>query len=204
MSACVGIVLAGGRGRRLGADVPKALAWLGGETLLERAVATLAAACDPVLVVTPSSMELPPVRARRVADVPGHAGPLAGLVAGLEAAGHASAFVLGVDFPCVTPVLVRELARVLVAAPYVDAIVTRPGGIEQPLVAAYASSAAGKLRAALESGVTSLRGGLEALRVSTIDDVDTLPGGADALLNVNTPDDLERARRMLAAAGSES
>src|SRR5262249_27396203 len=161
----------------LGAAVPKALARLGGETLLERAVATLAAACDPVLVVAPSAMELPPVRARRVADVPGYAGPLAGLVAGLEVA-RAASVVLGVDFPCVTPVLVREIARVLVAAPYFDAVVTRPGGIEQPLVAAYAPSAAGKLRAALESGVTSLRGGLDTLRVSTVDDVDALPGGA--------------------------
>jgi len=204
MSACVGIVLAGGRGRRLGADVPKALVRLGGETLLERAVATLGAACGPVLVVAPASMQLPGVSARRVVDVAGYQGPLAGLVAGLEAAGEMTSFVLGVDFPCVTPVLVRELARVLAATPYVDAIVPRPGGIEQPLVAAYAPAVAARLRAALEAGVTSLRGGLDALRVSTIDDVETLPGGADALLNVNTPDDFERARHALAAAGSAS
>jgi molybdopterin-guanine dinucleotide biosynthesis protein A len=157
-----------------------------------------------VLVVAPASMQLPDVGARRVVDVAGYEGPLAGLVAGLEAAGDVTSFVLGVDFPCVTPVLVRELARVLAATPYVDAIVPRPGGIEQPLVAAYAPAAAATLRAALESGVTSLRGGLDALRVSTIDDVETLPGGADALLNVNTPDDLERARHALAATGSAS
>jgi len=149
-------------------------------------------------------MPLPDVGARRVVDVAGYEGPLAGLVAGLEAAGDVPSFVLGVDFPCVTPVLVRELARVLAATPYVDAIVPRPGGIEQPLVAAYAPAVAARLRAALEAGVTSLRGGLDALRVSTIDDVETLPGGADALLNVNTPDDFERARHALAAAGSAS
>ena len=49
MSTVAAVVLAAGGGRRYG--MPKALVELGGSLLVERAVRTAAAACDPVLVV---------------------------------------------------------------------------------------------------------------------------------------------------------
>jgi molybdopterin-guanine dinucleotide biosynthesis protein A len=72
-------------------------------------------------------------------------------------------------------------------------------------VAIYADSTAVALRAALESGVRSLRGGLERLRVEWLDDavLAAIPGGAACLLNVNTPDDLRLAAERLAAADAE-
>jgi len=201
MRAC-GIVLAGGRGVRLAAGVPKARVPLAGATLAERAVATLAAACDGVLVAAPADVDPGAPGARRVTDAAGFAGPLAGLVAALEACDADAAVVLGADFPLVTPALARALLdRLSAAGAAADAVVPRPGGTAQPLVAAYARRAAAPLRAALESGVTSLRGGLGRLVVHWLDDADiaTLPGGAAALLNVNTPGDLDRAALALEA-----
>jgi molybdopterin-guanine dinucleotide biosynthesis protein A len=204
MSAC-GIVLAGGRGTRLGAGVPKARAVVAGATLAERAVATLAAACGEVVVAAPADVDPgAPHGARRVTDAAGHAGPLAGLVAALEACDADVSVVLGVDFPLVTPALVNALAGALAAARGVDAVVPRPGGTAQPLVAAYARTAAAPLRAALEAGVTSLRGGIGRLAVEWLDDaaIAALPGGADALLNVNAPADRDVAERVLRARGA--
>ena len=73
----LGVLLAGGEGRRLGDRSPKALVRCGGRTLLERALTTLTALCDRVVVVAPADMALPVDAARRLADPPGHAGPLA-------------------------------------------------------------------------------------------------------------------------------
>ena len=200
-----GIVLAGGRGVRLGLSVPKALAELAGRTLLERAVTTLRVACGDVVVVTPPGFDVRPVAARRAFDVRGHAGPMAGLVAGLEACAGVPCAVLGVDFPLVSPEFVAALFSALDRGG-ADAVAPRPHGIPQPLVSVLAAVAAAKLRAALEAGVTSMRGGLEALEVEWLDDeaLALMPGGADALLNVNTPADLEQARRALALAAEET
>jgi len=204
MRAVRGVVLAGGRGRRLGLGVPKARAGIAGRTLLERAVATLAEACGEVIVVAPAGLDLGPCAARRVCDVAGFAGPLAGLVAGLEACAGADVAVLGVDFPLAGAGWPRALLERLAAdashgAAVARAVVPRPGGFAQPLVAAYGAGAAAELRVALECGVTSLRGGLEKLAVTWLEDADlaVLPGGATALLNVNTPADLDAARRLL-------
>lgn len=53
MTVVVGIVPAGGSGKRLGADRPKAFVVVGGQPLLEYSVRALGAACDRVVVATP-------------------------------------------------------------------------------------------------------------------------------------------------------
>lgn len=90
----LGAVLAGGRSSRFGSD--KALAELDGQTLLARAVDTLSAWCDHVVVV---GRETAP--AQTIPDWP-HAdmGPLGGLAAALRLAadgGYHSVLSCGVD-----------------------------------------------------------------------------------------------------------
>ena len=210
-----GIVLAGGRGVRLGAGIPKALVKLDGIALLDRAIHTLVGCCDEVIVVAPRGIELGtlasrPERdtltdssrpARRVFDGDGCEGPFSGLVAGLEACGGSTVAVLGVDFPLVTPALLEALFGAF--EPGDDAVVARPGRIAQPLVSLMRVALAPRLRAALQSGVRSLRGGLDGLAVRWLDDaaIARLPGGCEALLNVNTPEDLAAARVALAQRG---
>lgn len=53
----VAVVAAAGQGTRLGAAVPKAYVELGGRTLLERSVATMAGVVDRVVVVVSPEME---------------------------------------------------------------------------------------------------------------------------------------------------
>ncbi len=81
-SGVLGVVLAGGQSRRFGSD--KALAELGGRTLIDRAVAQLAHQCDAVVV---AGRDAAP--AMTVPDRP-HAGmgPLGGLCGALH---HAAA-----------------------------------------------------------------------------------------------------------------
>ena len=56
----VGIVPAAGAGERLGADVPKAFAVLGGKPLLEWSLDVLREVCDRVVVAVPADRAAPP------------------------------------------------------------------------------------------------------------------------------------------------
>lgn len=200
MAGTLGILVAGGRGTRLGLGTPKALApWAGG-TLLTRALATLRECCDDVVIAAPRDLVLPVPDAMRAADPPGAAGPLAGLVAGLASRPWTRALALGVDLPLVSGTLLRalgeRLARHAAAAP-------APGGRLQPLAAWYAPAALAPLAASLARGERALVPAVEALAPWVADDAALAALGASPreFLNVNTPADLAEAVR---AAGSEA
>ena len=194
----LGVLLAGGRGERLAQEKPKALARCAGVTLLARAMTTLSAACDSVVVVAPGDMALPVEPRQRVADPAGASGPLGALVAGLGAHPFDEALVLSVDLPLVTPALLAAL-RALRGDD--AALVPAPGGIPQPLAAWYAPQALARLARALEAGEHSVTRAVLELAPTLVEDalLATLPGGLAAWLNVNTPGDLAEAERRLAA-----
>jgi molybdenum cofactor guanylyltransferase len=149
-----GIVLAGGRSRRMGTD--KAALRRDGTTLLGHVLGVLAAAVDgPLLVVGAADgvRALPPEaagapwrdRARVVHDPVADDGPLRGLATGLHAAagdGETAAFAAAVDLPHLHPAVVRAVVARLVppaeiALPVLD-------GHRQPLLAAYATGLAAR------------------------------------------------------------
>jgi molybdopterin-guanine dinucleotide biosynthesis protein A len=205
----LGVLVAGGAGERLKAGVPKALAPLGGMTLLERAARALASVADEVVVAAPPLLVLPlsaAVRARggstlrRIGDRPGATGPLAGMVAGLldQAPPFACALVLGVDFPFMEPAFLTALLERLGDA---QAVVPAPAGIIQPLAAAYAPAAAAILATCHAAGEGAPTRALRTLTVRRLDDAEIahMPGGHACLINLNTPDDWAQAERRMAA-----
>jgi len=108
----LGVLLAGGQGRRMG-GADKGLIPVGGEPIISRIVSRLAPSCAALVVNANGD----PARFRRfglpvVRDpIPGHVGPLAGILAALEwAASHRPdlAWVVSVSTDC--PFLPRDLA----------------------------------------------------------------------------------------------
>ena len=181
-----GILLVGGASRRFGS--PKALAFLNGTTLAERAWRTLGAACGERLAVgkLADRLELPfPVRD----DGTRTRAALAGIVAGLRAATTDLCVVLPVDTPLVTPPLLLDLA-----AGCADAAVTQTG----PLPAAFRRRTLPVLERRLADGSLALRDALAELHTREI--------YADPVLlaNVNAPEDLQTLERRTAAASSSS
>lgn len=189
-----GIVLAGGQSRRMGQD--KAFVSFLGQTLLQRAVQRVQQACLPVLVVAPEERRtaLESLGLRVVADTFPHGGPLAGLHAGLLAAGDGYHFVVSCDQPFVEPALVRHLLRRAVSSPPrqgaarrapepasperrpaspadpsgsgtgPDAVVPRVGGKLQVLHAVYHGRVAEVAERSLRNGERAIRSVLEHLR----------------------------------------
>lgn len=187
-----GLLLTGGASRRMGRD--KALIEVGGQRLVDRSAAALAAVADPVLEVGPGWSALPAVRE----DPPG-SGPLAAVAAGvgvLRAGGHdGPVIVLAVDMPFVTV----ELLRLLATRPGPATAVPRAGGHPQVLCARYGPAALAAVDRLLAAGGRSLRLLLEDLDAGGAGEVGWIEteewaGVADpvALADVDTPDDLRR------------
>jgi molybdenum cofactor guanylyltransferase len=131
----IGVVLAGGGGRRIGGD--KAMVELEGRPLLHYPLAVLRSVLDDVAVVAKQSTILPALEADVAvwleADEPRH--PLAGIVHALRCAGGRPVVAVAGDMPFVTRGLVAALARQ--RARGAPAVVPRASGHLQPLCARY-------------------------------------------------------------------
>lgn len=113
-----GVVLAGGRSRRMGTD--KALISVGGEALVTRVAGALDEVCEHVMVVAGDAAALAgvplPEGCPVIADREPFLGPLGGLETALEATETDWVFAAGVDMPFLEPAVVRLLWEALLEA----------------------------------------------------------------------------------------
>ncbi len=187
----IGVVLAGGAGRRIGGA--KATVALRGTPLVLYPLRALQAVLAEVVVVAKQASELPPLPGVPIWIEPAQPRhPLAGIVHALEATGAAAGIegmgrdvlVVAGDLPFVSPELVELLAHA--DAGGAPALVPRAGGRLQPLLARYAPSAHVPLAAALaRDPLPSLTDAVAALGPQVLELEDPAP-----FFNVNAPEDL--------------
>ncbi|MGB9885458.1 MAG: molybdenum cofactor guanylyltransferase [Moorellales bacterium] len=193
MEPVSGLILAGGRSRRMGR--PKALLRLGGNSIIERVIAVAAAVVQEVLVVTNEPGAYAGLGLPLVTDRVLGRGPLAGIHAGLMAATWDRALVLACDLPFLEPRLLQNLVE---ASFDFDAAVPIVRGYPEPLVAVYAKSCLPAIEQVLfESDKPKITGFFSQVRVRYLPEAE-LAAWTDvrrAFLNINTPEDLERAAR---------
>lgn len=198
-----GLILAGGRGLRMGRD--KTALKLGGSTLLLRAVERVRLAGGEPLVIGPRRRPEEVGGSRQVdeneqaAPHGGAPGPLLALRCGLAACGTTRALALACDVPFVPVALLRYLVE---ETERYDAVVPRAAGELQVLTAAYRSSCVEAIDRELARGRRAVHAFLASVRVRVLEAEEIRPfGGEDTLLNVNTPEDLARAEALLGAGG---
>ncbi|MEZ5274863.1 MAG: molybdenum cofactor guanylyltransferase [Opitutaceae bacterium] len=159
MNPTRGVVLAGGRSRRMGED--KASIVLNGRTLLERSVTLLRALDLPVTVCARREQVLPDSGFARVDDPEPGIGPVGGLLAAMTACPGESLLVIAVDLPRLE---VYTLDRLLDQRDPAYAVTAyrSPGDTRvEPLCAIYEPAAESFIRAAVAAGRHSLRQILE-------------------------------------------
>ncbi|MHB1293604.1 MAG: molybdenum cofactor guanylyltransferase [Anaerolineae bacterium] len=189
------VILAGGRGARLGGD--KAGVLLGDRTLLQRQIdAARAAGCDDVLVVLRADQQLPTEDARVARDLPPYQGVLAGLAAGLISARHDWSLVVACDMPFVSRDLVCYMLSLREGWDVV--IPRRPEGLE-PMHALYHRRCVPDILAALEQGRHRMVAffGQRRIREVAPEEADRIDPGGRSFFNVNTPADLAQAQGWL-------
>jgi molybdopterin-guanine dinucleotide biosynthesis protein A len=191
-----GVIQAGGKSTRMG-GAPKALMELGGRRIIERVVGVVRAVVDDVLVVTNTPELYAFLGLPMVADVfPDH-GSLGGLYSGLRAAPGDAAFTVACDMPF----LREDVARLVVArAPEADVVIPRVGDQLETLHAVYGKRCLGPMEDRLRAGRLKIVGFFEAVRVLEIPEPEVARHADPAVvfMNVNTPDELERARSLVA------
>ncbi|HWL57996.1 MAG TPA: molybdenum cofactor guanylyltransferase MobA [Paracoccus sp. (in: a-proteobacteria)] len=194
------VILAGGLSTRMGGG-NKGLRLLGGETLLARVIARLRPQCGALAINANGEAEqfedygLPVI-----ADgFSGFAGPLAGVLAGMEwaAANQADSVIsVSVDTPFLPHDLVHRLNEAkgrsglaVAASPGEDGLLR-----DHPTCALWPVSLREELRAALESGLHRI-GQFAAAYDPGRAVFDSNP--CDPFMNLNTPEDLVEASRHL-------
>jgi molybdopterin-guanine dinucleotide biosynthesis protein A len=191
-----GIVLAGGRSVRFGAD--KLAASYRGMPLLHHAVLRLAEVCPEVIVVIAPGAAEPAMpmgaRTRFARDPTEGEGPLAGLHAGLLAAAGAEwAVVVGGDMPEQRAAVLMEMLRVA-GESQTDAVALQDHDQMRPLPCVLrAAPALDAAHLLLHAGRRSLRELLQAVRTSVIDEATwlALDPSRSSLRDVDRPEDLD-------------
>jgi len=197
----LGLVLAGGLARRMGGG-DKALLRIGGATILERVLERLSPQCAAIVLnANGDPARFAFTRLPVVADdVPDFAGPLAGVLAGLDwAAAHAPETEWIVSVPGDCPFLPRDLvarlhgARLARATPLACA---RSGEWRHPVVGLWPVALRDDLRRALvEEHLHKIEVWTARHGVAIAEWPDS---PVDPFFNVNTPDDAARADHIAA------
>lgn len=212
MTDTVGILLAGGLARRMGGG-DKCLKEVGGRPLLAHAIERLRPQVDTLILnANGDPARLADFGLPVVADgVPGFAGPLAGVLAGIEwARAHRPGAAWVVSVATDTPFFPRDLVprmRRAVDEERAELACAASGGRTHPVFGLWPVRLAGALRAALvDEGVRKIdlwtaRHLLAAVEFTSADE-GTLH--LDPFFNVNTPEDIARADRLARELGQAS
>lgn len=196
-----GLVLAGGQSRRMGGGA-KSHRLLGGRPMIARVIERFAPQVGSLAISANSSREayaafdlpiLPDLR-------PGHAGPLAGLEAGLDWAGRLAGITYLATVATDAPFVPRDLvARCLAEAGPRRIVLARSVTGEHPVFGLWPLALRDDLSEWLATSPTmKVFAWIRRHDVAWCDFDPEDEGGPDPFFNANTPDDLAEAEAFLA------
>ncbi len=193
-----GLVLAGGRARRMGGE-DKGLIPLAGRALVEHVLDALRPQVSELLInANRNQARYAGFGAAVVADThDGFLGPLAGMAAGLAAAATPLLVCVPCDSPCLPPDLVARLAGRLHAAD-ADLAVAHDGERLQPVFVLLRVSLRARLEQYLASGERKIDRWYAGLACEQVDFSDA----PEAFRNVNTPEERDALEALLRGGGA--
>jgi molybdopterin-guanine dinucleotide biosynthesis protein A len=194
-----GVIQAGGRSTRMGGR-PKALLELGGRRIIERVLDAVVPVVDDVLIVTNTPELYRYLSVPLVADAYPEHGSLGGIFTGLAAAPGEAAFTVACDMPFLHP----EVARLVIArAGEGDVVIPRVGEQYETLHAVYAKACLPHIEARLRANRLKIVGFFGDVRVVEVSEAEVARHRPPEIvfMNVNTPDELERARALAPRLG---
>jgi molybdopterin-guanine dinucleotide biosynthesis protein A len=192
MKAVSAAVMAGGKSRRMGSDK----AWLDvgdGRPIVQRVIDVVREVADDVLIVA-NDERYGTLGPRVIPDRWPDGGALGGIGTGIGAAAHDRVLVVACDMPFLRAEVLRYLVE---QADGVDAVVPRIGGEHQTLHALYTKACLAPIERAVAAGKMRVISFFGDVRIRALDEADLRPFDPDlrSFTNVNTPEELEAARR---------
>ena len=192
------IVLAGGKGLRLGRD--KAVEVIGKRSLLQGVVSGLSLFDSDIIIVTARKQSIAQSidysKLRVVADIYSGRGPLGGIYTGLATSGSFYNLVVACDMPFLNQALLRYMLRV--SAKF-DLVVPRVGNLVEPLHAVYSKDCLASIEYLFEQGSLKVSELLKLVKVRYVEaeEIDKFDPKHLSFFNINTQADLVLARELL-------
>lgn len=191
------IVLAGGKGLRLGRD--KVQETVGNSNLLQRALSQLTPFNGDIIIVTAGAKSIPQVNGyqgfRIVTDIYPGKGALGGIYTGLAESNSAYNLVVACDMPFLNQALLRYMMELSAGF---DLMVPRLGELVEPLHAVYARGCLAPIERLIKRGNLEVRALFDLVKVRYVEasEIDRFDPQHLSFFNVNTEADLEKARQM--------
>jgi molybdopterin-guanine dinucleotide biosynthesis protein A len=199
-SQIAGVLLAGGRSSRMGGG-DKCLRLIGGRPIIAHLIERMAPQVGALVINANGDPErfaafgLPVV----ADSVPDFAGPLAGILAGMEwasARGNDWIATAPTDTPFPPTNLVARLSRAIGDA---STAIASSAGRMHPVFGIFRVTLADDLRRFLESGTRRAADWLGGQRITVVEF--EIENGRDPFFNINTPADLTEAERLQSMPG---
>ncbi|MBX3331980.1 MAG: molybdenum cofactor guanylyltransferase [Nitrospira sp.] len=188
-----GVLLAGGKSRRMGED--KRFMLVGQRTLLERSCAVLSELFEQVYVVIAQDSPVLQAEVPVVRDLIPHCGSLGGLYTGLQRAKTQHIFLAACDMPFLNPDVIRYMVRLKDQA---DIVISRWETRLQPTHAVYGRGCLPVIEEMMNLQNKKIHSMIDhpALRVRLIaeSEIREIDRDGRSMFNINTPSDLEQAR----------
>jgi molybdopterin-guanine dinucleotide biosynthesis protein A len=191
-----GIVLAGGKNLRLGRN--KALEIIGGKTVIERVVASLAWIVKTIIIVTADGNNhlIPLPGTQFIADVYPGKGPLGGIYSGVCESSTDLNIVVACDMPFLNTDLLQHMLEL---APGFDAVVPKTReSLFEPLHAIYSRNCLPVIKSHVELEMLSIRAFLAEVKVRYVEEDECRRYDPTLLsfFNMNRQADYERALKI--------
>ena len=184
----VAAILAGGENTRY--PSPKAFIEVRGEPIIERTIRVLkSAGCENIVISTNEHGPYEHLGLQLIEDSVKGAGPMGGLISVFEKTGADEVLAAACDMPFIT----QEIVQYIIANKGGPATVPVMDGRPQPLLAYYARSAIGPMRASLAEGRRSLTGLVKGLGARFLEEkaLRSIEPEGLSFLNINAPGDYE-------------
>jgi molybdopterin-guanine dinucleotide biosynthesis protein A len=192
------IVLAGGKGLRLGRDKVQEI--VGDRNLLQWVVSQISSLNNDIIVVTASDKTLLPFigypEVRIVADIYPGKGALGGIYTGLVESNSLYNLVVAGDMPFLNQTLLCYMVQI---SSGFDVVVPRVEKLTEPLHAVYSKSCLAPIERLLNQGNIKVRALFDLVKVRYVDagEIDRFDPKHLSFFNINTEADLARAQQLL-------
>lgn len=194
-----GIVLFGGESKRMGKD--KAAIEVGGVSLIRKTINLFKEVFPEVIAISKETGRLGDLGCKEVQDAYPGKGPMVGILTGLEESGTDYIFAAACDMP-----FINEKVIDLIVSNGIGHDVALPiiSGKTDPLHALYSKDCFEKMLHFMENEGRSLNRFIDSLPDGSVkyvseDEIKSVDPEALSIFNMNTPEELERAKRLISS-----
>ena len=191
------IILAGGKSLRLGHD--KVLEKVGSSSLLEKVISRTDSLSKEIIIVTAEERTFPQLTGRPkiqiVSDIFPGIGSLGGIYTGLVTSNSHYNLVVAADMPFLSQPLLRYMIEV---SDGFDFVLPRINTFFEPLHAIYSKKCSEPIESLIKKGRKVIIDLFDYVKVKYIEaeEIDIFDPQHLSFFNINTKDDLERAKRI--------